>query len=289
MAEVKAFLKDKLHLDVSDEKSGIHHAMDGALFLGHTIRAYTPDRIKRIRRKDTDRPVVIRDASQRIQLHVPHEKLAAFVERHRFGNYHEIRGEPRLELTNNSDLEILAYFNAVMRGLAEYYKLGVRWKEELSPVHHLWWYNLMKTLARKHKCSIGQLFGRVLTMKGRGDYGLWYDTSKGRRFMNVFTLKVVSSRSTPAWDIDRMVAHHHLTMARTDMVDRLRARTCEVCSQTDAPLEVHHVRRLKDVSERKLGVKIRAARARKRIAVCHDCHQAIHNGRLQERLDGIQV
>src|SRR4051794_31345923 len=91
------------------------------------------------------------------------------------------------------------YYNAVMRGLAEYYKLGVLWKAELSPVHHIWWFSLMKTLARKHKCSVKKLFQRVLDHNG-GEYGLWYETKNGRQFMAVFTLKLIKGRVIPNWE-----------------------------------------------------------------------------------------
>src|SRR5437764_9498756 len=66
--------------------------------------------------------LVKRSGSRRVQLHAPYEKLAAFVERQRLGNYHANQGEMRPELVNSSDLEILWLYNGVMRGLAEYYK-----------------------------------------------------------------------------------------------------------------------------------------------------------------------
>jgi RNA-directed DNA polymerase len=40
-AEVRAFLTEALALTVSEEKSGIRKASDGAAFLGYEVRTYT--------------------------------------------------------------------------------------------------------------------------------------------------------------------------------------------------------------------------------------------------------
>lgn len=124
-----------------------------------------------------------------MQLHVSVDRLARFAERQRLGNLHTNRGEARCELINNSDIAILTGYNALMRGLAEYYKLGTLWKREVSRLHHLWWWSLMKTLSRKHKCSV-----RTMAEKLRnGDcLGLWYEGRHERRFMPMFRLADVS-------------------------------------------------------------------------------------------------
>ncbi len=68
----------------------------------------------------------------RVQLHVPIDKLAKFAERNRLGSYHKNRGAKRSELENHADVEIIARYNAQMRGLVEYYKLGTECVEKLD-------------------------------------------------------------------------------------------------------------------------------------------------------------
>ncbi len=70
---------------------------------------------------------------------------------------------------------------------------------------------------------------------------------------------------------------------RSELVKRLLADTCEMCGGKEN-IEVHHIRKLADLkvegrSEKPAWVKRMAARRRKTLVVCQDCHDAIHAGR----------
>ena len=70
--------------------------------------------------------------------------------------------------------------------------------------------------------------------------------------------------------------------ARTELVQRLLADTCELCG-SHADIEVHHIRALKDLKrygrpEKPAWVKTMAARHRKTLVVCRSCHKDIHQG-----------
>jgi len=287
MEKVRSFLKEALKLDVSEEKSGIANASDGTTFLGYEIRSYNTDRIQKV--TWNGRRVARRDFARAIKFHIPREKLISFAEKHKLGNYHTIQGEPRRGLSNSSDLEILTMYNAVMRGLAEYYKLGSRWKAEISPMQRIWWFNLMKTLAMKHKCSIPFVCSKLLTSHN-GGYGLWVENKSSNAFVPVFRAKYIDDRKPNAnREMDRDNNLNHLWKSRSDMVDRLRAKVCEACGDNDAPLQIHHTRRLADTAHTTLAVRAAAARRRKRVALCHECHAALHAGTLQKRLDIMKV
>lgn len=279
MAEVRAYLAETLKLEVSEEKSGIRKADEGAMFLGYQLKTYGDGRTKRMIKGG--RAVTMRVPGDRMQLHVPVDRLARFAERQRLGNIHINRGEARCELINNSDVAILTGYNAMMRGLAEYYKLGTLWKDEVGRLHHLWWWSFMKTISRKHKCSVKVTAERLRN----GDrLGLWYEGRHQRRFMPMFRLKDV--RPTPAsGHVDRQTFAHIHFAGRNDFVDRLRARACQACGTEDVPVEVHHVRKMSDMQGTTLWTRVKAARTRKRVVLCRDCHVAHHAGRLQERLD----
>jgi len=279
MAEVRTYLAETLKLEVSEEKSGIRKADEGAMFLGYQLKTYGDGRTKRMIKGG--RAVTMRLPGDRMQLHVPVDRLARFAERQRLGNIYINRGEARCELINNSDVAILTGYNAMMRGLAEYYKLGTLWKDEVGRLHHLWWWSFMKTISRKHKCSVKVTAERLRN----GDrLGLWYEGRHQRRFMPMFRLKDV--RPTPAsGHVDRQTFAHIHFAGRNDFVDRLRARACQACGTEDVPVEVHHVRKMSDMQGTTLWTRIKAARTRKRVVLCRDCHVAHHAGRLQERLD----
>lgn len=282
MDEVERFLARHLGLNTSEQKSGIRNADDGASFLGYTVRTHTSGRVQR--QTYRSRPVLKRDAARSVQLHVPYAKLVAFAEKHRLGNLHENRGTHRSELAYHSDAEILVLYNSWMRGLAEYYKLGSCWKNELSRVYHIWWFSLVKTLACKHKCSIARVCNKLLSIES-GDHGLWLEVNGRRRFVPVFKLKHIRiGRINRGSQIDQVRARP-INLAGTDWLDRLRASHCEACGPTDEPLEVHHARKLSDVAHLSLMARMRSARQRKRIVLCRPCHYALHTGTLQARLD----
>jgi hypothetical protein len=67
------------------------------------------------------------------------------------------------------------------------------------------------------------------------------------------------------------------------VVQRLLARACELCG-AEGDCQVHHVRKLADLNrpgrgEKPLWVKRMAARRRKTLVVCQQCHEAIHRER----------
>lgn len=279
MAEVRTYLAETLKLEVSAEKSGIRKADEGAMFLGYQLKTYGDGRTKRLMQHS--RAVTKRVPGDRMQLHVPVDKLARFAERNRLGNLHTNRGEARCEVINNSDVAILTGYNAMLRGLVEYYKLGTLWKQQVGRLHHLWWWSFMKTLSRKHKCSVKVTAERLRN----GDrLGLWYDGRQKRRFMPMFRLKDVEPMSASR-NVDQQTQTHIHFAGRTDFVDRLRARVCQACGTKDVPVEVHHVRKMSDMQGTTLWVRVKAARTRKRVVLCRDCHVAHHAGRLQARLD----
>jgi hypothetical protein len=69
----------------------------------------------------------------------------------------------------------------------------------------------------------------------------------------------------------------------TELLERVLANTCELCSST-VDIEVHHIRHLKDLQRKGRGelpawVQKMASRHRKTLVVCSHCHHTIHGGR----------
>ena len=70
---------------------------------------------------------------------------------------------------------------------------------------------------------------------------------------------------------------------RSELLERLLAQECELCGSKDK-IEVHHIRKLSDLvrkrqSDRPEWMKVMAARQRKTLIVCQECHNKIHDGR----------
>lgn len=69
-------------------------------------------------------------------------------------------------------------------------------------------------------------------------------------------------------------------VGRTSLIDRLSAKKCEYCGKADVAIEMHHVRKLKDLKGKTLWEQHMIARQRKTLALCVDCHRDLHNGKL---------
>ena len=113
-----------------------------------------------------------------------------------------------------------------------------------------------------------------------GKFRVKYRTKKGEKFAYLIENVFVKDRTIKKKDskIDELPNTIQFT-ARTSLVDRLKAEKCEMCGKTDK-LEMHHIRKLKDLKGKKLWEKHMIARQRKTIALCLDCHVKLHNGKL---------
>ena len=64
------------------------------------------------------------------------------------------------------------------------------------------------------------------------------------------------------------------------MAKRLKANKCEWCGAENIPLEMHHIRKLKDLKGRKQWEIAMIGRKRKTMALCVNCHDKLHAGKL---------
>lgn len=64
---------------------------------------------------------------------------------------------------------------------------------------------------------------------------------------------------------------------RTTFEDRLSAEVCELCGKINAPLEIHHVNKVKNLKGKDFWEIMMIAKKRKTIAVCKECHHKIHH------------
>jgi group II intron reverse transcriptase/maturase len=269
--QLKTFLRDELKLDLSDEKTLITQARTGkARFLGYNVGIIKAD----FRRNGGQRTI-----NGTVSLTIPETVVQAGCKRYMS------HGKPvhRMELTNNHALSIVAQYQAEYRGLVQYYRMA----HNLHALQQLKWVmevSLTKTLARKYKTSVAQIYSRHITR----------EANTAGRMTKV--LKVVVDREgrpplvakwggislerridTPLNDFPYAVWGH-----RTELVQRLQANECELCGSTEH-IQVHHIRKLADLKrgnkEVPRWVETMAARRRKTLVVCHRCHRDIHAGR----------
>jgi group II intron reverse transcriptase/maturase len=267
------FLREKLKLELSEEKTLITHARsDVAHFLGYEIQTLQAD--------DKHDHRGQRCINGSLGLRVPAEVVKAKCSRYL------AKGKPihRTQLINDTAYSIITQYQAEYRGVVQYYRFAYN-LHQLSKLKRVMEVSLVKTLANKFKTSCGKIYQRFKT-ELTNEYG---------------TYKVLEVRVERGPDKKPLVAYfggiplqwskwgtvgetiEPIWSQRSEIVQRLLAEKCELCGAT-AGLEAHHIRKLADLSKqgqpaKPAWAKRMAARRRKSLMVCQHCHNAIHAGR----------
>jgi hypothetical protein len=219
-----------------------------------------------------------------MQLHVPWKKVHTFASAKGYGDLALLK--PRHNrMLSCSDVEIVLAYNAELRGVANYYALAKDVKHKLNRLEFLQRWSLFKTLASKHKTNVRAVVAR---MRSGQEYTIGYDVNGKPRSVRVWKLTHLNREPVVSSKIDILPWTQMFTNSRTDWVDRQNAKQCEACGRSDRPCQVHHVRGLADVTHRGFAVMMKAARSRRTIVLCEQCHIDIHSGRMpdQRNMDG---
>ena len=270
-ARLRDFLRDDLRLELSERKTLVTNARsEKARFLGYDVCVIQDDRKRTNGRRSVNGVVSLR---------VPKDVLKA--KRRRYLR----NGKPfhRPELFGHSVFDIVANYQSVYRGVVNYYRMAHNLRD-LSRLKWVMHRSLVKTLAAKGRTS-------VRTIRKR--YGTTFKADHGT--YNVLEVRVEREGKRPliarwggislAWSLDATLCDSQPVpfVNMTELVQRLLADACELCGSSDN-VQVHHVRGLKDLKqpgrrEKPLWVRVMAARRRKTLVVCAECHRAIHEGR----------
>lgn len=282
-AAICAFLKEKLHLELSTSKTLITHSRtEHARFLGYDISVYHADDKISPRSGTLSKT---RSVNGCIRLGIPYGKVDELAKRYMRG------GKPIHEagLLAFSDAQIIDVYQQRFRGVAEYYKFATD-RKALRKLKYVMEVSLTKTLANKFKSTVVRMYQRYggkRTVQGFTYKVLVVEvpTKNGTRYIywGGIPLKVVK----PGTEIlDDNNGRRNVTLSsRTDLVQRLQANECEICGSQES-CEVHHVRKLADLKNRWRGRKEKPAwvttmiaMQRKTLVVCAKCHVAIHTGK----------
>ena len=280
---LKAFLQEQLKLELSEEKTLITHAStQPARFLGYELMVqYRDDK-----RDHTDRRCINGHVGLRIPGKVIENKCALYMQR---GKSHH-----RAELLNDDDFSIIAHYQSEYRGFVQYYLLAqnVSW---LWKLHWVMRASLLKTLAHKHRSSVSKMARKyramIETPHGQMKCLEKVVLREGKKPLVARFGGIPLRRQTLVTLTDQLVPLQKRP-ARNELLKRLLADTCELCKSTHQ-VEVHHIRKLADLQrpgrvDKPLWVRVMAARRRKTLIVCRECHRAIHVGRPTRKPPGQQ-
>lgn len=276
--DIKSFLKTQLDLDLSAEKTLITNATKPAKFLSYELSVVRDSRIT-----TTETGAKKRTLNGMIMLKMPssvvREKLLSYeaIKIINQRNKKEIwKPKHRTKLLHLDAVEIFLTYNAEIRGLYSYYKLAYN-VSYLHKFAHNMKYSLVKTLAGKYKTTGTDIFRKF---KKDGIFGIEYSTKKGKKFLPFYDQGF--TKATKA-DINNKVDILPNTKKYADyvgVVKRLLAEECEWCGASNVPVEVHHIRKVKDLKGKKRWEKVMIARKRKTMTLCLSCHDDLHAGKL---------
>jgi hypothetical protein len=265
---IRAFLKENLKLELSEEKTLITHATnDAARFLGYEIT--------------NQFSLHTRKVNGRIALRVPADVVNEKC------NRYMVKGKPthRNELVFASDYEIVMRYQQELRGYVQYYILA----QNLCWLSKLQWFmssSMLRTLARKHKTSIRteqrRLESTRQTPSGpRRCFKVTVEREGKKPLVSYFGGLSLSYKKNAI--IEDRPLQPIAFRPGPDILVRLAAELCELCG-SEQNVEVHHIRKLKDLKlngrkARPLWVRYMAARQRKTLVLCASCHDDLHAGK----------
>lgn len=276
-ADIKEYLESKLKLELSDEKTLITHGNQPAKFLGFDVYIRKTNDAKRdkngVLKRFYGNKVVLKVTTATMR-----KKLLALdaVKINKVNGKEVWKGIPRGYLSVNDDLEILDKYNSEIRGFYNYYSIANN-SNVLNSFYTIMKQSMIKTFGQKYRIKGKKLRKKLRVGK---EIGVRFTDGKGNERTRIFYHDGFK-RKTDGCQIANFdeLPKSKYTFVRTSLIDRLSACVCEYCGATEN-LEMHHVRKLKDLKKKNSWAKFMIARKRKTIAVCHNCHKLIHNGKL---------
>lgn len=274
--KVGKFIAENLHLDMSDEKTLITHGGDFAHFLGFDVTINN----SQMQRK-TAKGFTRRSNLGKVLLYVPKEKwlnrlfsYGALEIHHDEDNGNKEIWKPvrRTEFMNLDDFEIVTRFNSEIRGLYNYYRIANN-VSVLNNFYYVERYSMLKTFAGKYRTHISRIIKKYRRDK---EFVVTRTTAKGTREMVFYHDGFRRDTTLTNADPDIMT---RLTRAseHREIIERLKGCTCEWCGKQCTSLEMHHVRKLKNLTGKAEWEQIMLGKRRKTLALCPECHAKIHS------------
>ncbi len=276
--QVKAFVANMLKLELSDEKTLITHSEKRARFLGYDMYV----RRSAATKKDKEGRLC-RHLSGTVCLEIPYELMrkklleyeAMTIESTVYGK-DNWKAKARYYLKDNDDLEILDQYNSEIRGFRNYYRIANN-ASHASTFGYIMQYSMFKTFATKYRTTMRRMIGKLRIGK---NFGVHFTDKNGKSKTRLFYSEGFARKPLVKKAVVDIIPKTVMYSSRTSLMDRMSARQCELCGDTDCEIEIHHVRKLKDLKGKSYWERFMIARNRKTLALCFDCHRKLHNGKL---------
>ena len=274
-SDIKKFLEETLKLEMSDEKTKITHTGDRARFLGYDVTVSRDQTLKK-----TVNGKVQRTQSGVVKLYVPREKWV-----NKLIEYKAIKikinenGKERFvalhrgKLVNQSDIEILARYNAEVRGLYNYYSIAND-AFKIGRFANVMKYSMYKTFACKYKTNVHEIKRRYCR---DGLFTVAYETRQGRKTTTFYRDGFKRKEYATKFDNVSELPQYSKYAKTNTLKQRVERHTCELCQKDCRNLEIHQVKKLKDLKGDAEWILLMRKKRRKTLVVCPECHSLIHS------------
>lgn len=272
-AKLTEFIRNELKMELSQEKTLITHSNEPARFLGYDVRVRRDQQVKPWKNCKQ------RTMNNTVELLIP---LKDKVEKYLFNkgavkqrtDNGKIEPVARVDLTRNTDLEIVTTYDAEIRGLCNFYFLASNYRS-LNYFSYLMEYSCLKTLAWKHRCKLSKIYDKYRI--GAKRWGIPYEIKTGKKVRKLTKFNEIDGKRCD--DVIPAIITI-IAKGRTTIDSRLKAYRCELCGYEgkDRKYEVHHVNKVKSLKGKEPWEVVMIAKRRKTLVVCRDCHQKIHHG-----------
>lgn len=275
-AWLEKYLKEELQLELSMEKTLITNSKERIRFLGYEIQRWKGERIYRFR--STRGVKTQRTGTYTLKFLMPQDKTIAFAKT--YGNTNTWYGKHRNSLLNLSELEILMIYNAELRGFLGYYALADNLTDAARGVLWIASGSFFHTIAGKRQSTVSKVMksmkrgvGKyVLTVKREGKETREYELASSTRQLQRGVINYNRPDQLPSVQMYK---------SRTELGKRLLAKECEWCGTHQGQMEVHHIRKLKDLKGKTIWERQMIERRRKTMVLCVECHHELHAGMLK--------
>lgn len=273
-----SFLADNLRLELSEDKTLVTHAKtDEASFLGFRLSIGASVK-RRMVKTEGKRSTLKRVTGWQPRVDVPTREIVSRLMSSGF--CHTVRGKVYFPCSKKSfvaleDHEIVMRFNAVWRGIYNYYCVCNN-AYKLNWVMYILQYSCLMTLSHKHRMRLPKairkygVFPRVAYKNAGGEV-------KSATFWRPISWRQGVTAPQKPLDID-------VLMAKVGRLTRSRLGSpCAVCGDQSG-VEMHHIRALRKGNKTITNGfnKIMSAINRKQLPVCGSCHNGIHAGRYDD-------
>lgn len=235
-ADIAAFMRERLKLELSTEKTLITHAQEEAKFLGFRITVRSLNVRKRNRKgalkRDFKGKVMLNLSSETVKEKLQNLGAIRFTQKDGKVVW---RPKIRTALTGMDADKMVAKYNLEIRGFYNYYCIANNVSATCADFGYIMKYSLYKTLARKYNSSLRKIIRKYTKDKV---FSIPYKDSKGNEKRRIlyhdgFKRKTVGFHET----CDNILFTHY---PKRSLAERLRSNVCEVCGGK-GPLIMHPI------------------------------------------------